>query len=69
MKIKPKQETERPASSLRRLPTGDISNNLDGQDKKVSKKAVESVAGQYGINSTIFTEWLEMKGFQILEEA
>jgi hypothetical protein len=46
-----------------------MSNNIEGDLKKVSLQAVQSVAGQYGISASIFKEWLEGKGFQIQEEA
>jgi hypothetical protein len=71
MNTKTGQETVAPGSISRESKehAGDMCNNIDGELKKVSIKAVQSVAGQYGISASIFKEWLEGNGFQILEEA
>ena len=43
--------------------------SIEGEDKRVSEQAVKSVAGQYGIDASLFRDWLARRGFEIREEA
>ena len=43
----------------------DIHSNVSGGENKVSIQAVKNVADQYGIDVTIFLNWLETKGYRM----
>lgn len=59
----------KPLSNPGKLPHVSDNSTVADEGKKVSVAAVKSVAGQYCIDSDLFKEWLESRGFQIQEEA
>lgn len=69
MNTKTGKDAGSPPSKTREQHTHCINRTVDGEEKKVSVDAVRSVASQYGINASIFKEWLEGRGFLIKEEA
>ena len=64
-----REEIGVPPSNPRNTTEDSVNITASGVEKRVSVCAVRSVAGQYGINVSIFKDWLVMKGFQVIEES